>query len=66
MVWNELTSNLEVLWGALIALVIVVLLTPPTAGVSSTTIPTAMSAAQTTSRLSVRAFQTTTVYYFVP
>jgi UDP-GlcNAc:undecaprenyl-phosphate/decaprenyl-phosphate GlcNAc-1-phosphate transferase len=34
MVWNELTDNLQVLWGALIALVIVVLLTPAVGGMA--------------------------------
>ncbi len=34
MVWNELTSNLQVLWGALIALGIVVLLTPAVGGMA--------------------------------
>src|SRR5580765_7120459 len=34
MVWDELTSNLEVVWGALVALVIVVLLTPAVGGMA--------------------------------
>jgi UDP-GlcNAc:undecaprenyl-phosphate GlcNAc-1-phosphate transferase len=34
MVWNQLTSHWEVLWGALIALVIVVLLTPAVGGMA--------------------------------
>jgi UDP-GlcNAc:undecaprenyl-phosphate GlcNAc-1-phosphate transferase len=34
MVWNNLTSNLQVVWGALIALVIVVLLTPAVGGMA--------------------------------
>ena len=34
MVWNELTSHLEVVWGALVALVIVVLLTPAVGGMA--------------------------------
>ena len=34
MVWNELTDHLEVLWGALIALAIVVLLTPAVGGMA--------------------------------
>ncbi|HEY7537829.1 MAG TPA: MraY family glycosyltransferase [Gaiellaceae bacterium] len=34
MVWSELTSNLEVLWGALVAFVIVVLLTPAVGGMA--------------------------------
>jgi UDP-GlcNAc:undecaprenyl-phosphate/decaprenyl-phosphate GlcNAc-1-phosphate transferase len=34
MVWNELTDNLEVLWGGLIALGIVVLLTPAVGGMA--------------------------------
>jgi UDP-GlcNAc:undecaprenyl-phosphate/decaprenyl-phosphate GlcNAc-1-phosphate transferase len=34
MVWNQLTSHLEVVWGALIALVIVVLLTPAVGGMA--------------------------------
>jgi UDP-GlcNAc:undecaprenyl-phosphate GlcNAc-1-phosphate transferase len=34
MVWNELTSNLQVLWGALIALGIVILLTPAVGGMA--------------------------------
>src|ERR671926_775945 len=34
MVWNELTSNLEVVWGALVALVVVVLLTPAVGGMA--------------------------------
>jgi UDP-GlcNAc:undecaprenyl-phosphate GlcNAc-1-phosphate transferase len=34
MVWNELTSNLQVVWGALIALGIVVLLTPAVGGMA--------------------------------
>jgi UDP-GlcNAc:undecaprenyl-phosphate GlcNAc-1-phosphate transferase len=34
MVWNELTDNLEVVWGALLALAIVVLLTPAVGGMA--------------------------------
>ena len=34
MVWNELTSNLQVVWGALIALGVVVLLTPAVGGMA--------------------------------
>src|SRR3954464_13874540 len=34
MVWDELTSNLEVVWGALVALVVVVLLTPAVGGMA--------------------------------
>jgi UDP-GlcNAc:undecaprenyl-phosphate GlcNAc-1-phosphate transferase len=34
VVWSELTSHLEVLWGALIALAIVVLLTPAVGGMA--------------------------------
>jgi UDP-GlcNAc:undecaprenyl-phosphate GlcNAc-1-phosphate transferase len=34
MVWNQLTSHLQVVWGALIALVIVVLLTPAVGGMA--------------------------------
>lgn len=34
MVWNELTSHLEVVWGAVVALVIVVLLTPAVGGMA--------------------------------
>ncbi|HUK45010.1 MAG TPA: MraY family glycosyltransferase [Gaiellaceae bacterium] len=34
MVWNELTSHLEVVWGALIALTVVVLLTPAVGGMA--------------------------------
>jgi UDP-GlcNAc:undecaprenyl-phosphate GlcNAc-1-phosphate transferase len=34
MVWNELTNHWQVLWGALIALVIVVLLTPAVGGMA--------------------------------
>src|SRR5688572_30610395 len=34
MVWDELTSNLEVIWGALAALVIVILLTPAVGGMA--------------------------------
>jgi UDP-GlcNAc:undecaprenyl-phosphate GlcNAc-1-phosphate transferase len=34
MVWTELTDNLEVVWGALVALVIVVLLTPAVGGMA--------------------------------
>jgi UDP-GlcNAc:undecaprenyl-phosphate GlcNAc-1-phosphate transferase len=34
MVWDELISNLEVVWGALVALVIVVLLTPAVGGMA--------------------------------
>src|SRR6266446_947690 len=32
MVWHEFTNHLEVLWGALVALVVVVLLTPAVGG----------------------------------
>jgi UDP-GlcNAc:undecaprenyl-phosphate GlcNAc-1-phosphate transferase len=34
MVWNELTDHLEVIWGALLAFVIVVLLTPAVGGMA--------------------------------
>ncbi len=34
MVWNELTANLEVVWGAIVALVVVVLLTPAVGGMA--------------------------------
>ena len=34
MVWNTLTDNLEVVWAALIAVVIVVLLTPAVGGMA--------------------------------
>src|SRR5215213_2115401 len=34
MVWSELTDNLEVIWGALVALVVVVLLTPAVGGMA--------------------------------
>ena len=34
MVWNELTSNLQVVYGALIAFAIVVLLTPAVGGMA--------------------------------
>ena len=34
MVWDELTGNLEVIWGALVALVVVVLLTPAVGGMA--------------------------------
>ncbi len=34
MVWHELTNNLEVVWGALVALVIVVALTPAVGGMA--------------------------------
>jgi UDP-GlcNAc:undecaprenyl-phosphate GlcNAc-1-phosphate transferase len=34
MVWDELTSNPEVVWGALVALVVVVLLTPAVGGMA--------------------------------
>jgi UDP-GlcNAc:undecaprenyl-phosphate GlcNAc-1-phosphate transferase len=34
MVWDELTGNLEVLWGAIVALVVVVLLTPAVGGMA--------------------------------
>src|SRR5262245_27407916 len=34
MVWDELTANLEVVWGALVALVVVVLLTPAVGGMA--------------------------------
>src|SRR5215216_1953671 len=34
MVWTQLTDNLEVIWGALVALVVVVLLTPAVGGMA--------------------------------
>jgi UDP-GlcNAc:undecaprenyl-phosphate/decaprenyl-phosphate GlcNAc-1-phosphate transferase len=34
MVWDELTANLEVVWGAIVALVVVVLLTPAVGGMA--------------------------------
>jgi UDP-GlcNAc:undecaprenyl-phosphate GlcNAc-1-phosphate transferase len=34
MVWHELTTHLEVVWGALVALVVVVLLTPAVGGMA--------------------------------
>jgi UDP-GlcNAc:undecaprenyl-phosphate GlcNAc-1-phosphate transferase len=34
MVWRELTNHLEVIWGALVALVVVVLLTPAVGGMA--------------------------------
>ena len=34
MVWNELTSHLEVIWGALVALAVVVALTPAVGGMA--------------------------------
>jgi len=34
VVWDELTSNLEVVWGAIVALVVVVLLTPAVGGMA--------------------------------
>jgi UDP-GlcNAc:undecaprenyl-phosphate/decaprenyl-phosphate GlcNAc-1-phosphate transferase len=34
MLWSELTSNLEVVWGAIVALVVVVLLTPAVGGMA--------------------------------
>ena len=34
MVWNELSSNLQVIWGALIALGVVILLTPAVGGMA--------------------------------
>src|SRR3954453_5480930 len=34
VVWDQLTSNLEVVWGAVVALVVVVLLTPAVGGMA--------------------------------
>src|ERR687884_1481311 len=34
MVWRQLTDNLDVVWGALLALVVVVLLTPAVGGMA--------------------------------